>query len=317
MFKPLKLPFVWAAASALVSTAALADPWVQSGYAATALDVSRLVRQSVDSRMTENMAVERRDGGSVWLDLSGSTDETDTVNAAGGWSTDMWAAKLGADIKKGDSFFGVVYTYAYAESESNNTARRSDSESDWFGIQVFGQQRFGNFAVGANLGWLHSHGEGRYEASGPMGLHSNVFNGDISARLHLEAATLSIVPYVKAETTLVSPRNYDNGGAADDIVLHQFPIGVNVSRSFEAGGWSIRPVFDLALIRTAGDTQTETHYAGAVSHVQWIDDGTLYRAQAGLSAQSEKARLGLNYEYLRGDEGRKAHTVDLRAQYVF
>ncbi|MDO4937658.1 MAG: hypothetical protein Q4E62_07070, partial [Sutterellaceae bacterium] len=214
-------------------------------------------------------------------------------------------------------FFGVVYSYAYSEGESRNNPTYQESEGDFFSVHIFGQQQFGNFAIAANGGWMHSHGEGRTADSSTI-VHSNTWTADFGVKLALDVATVNVVPYAKVETTYIDTTKVNSGTRLDDIVVHQFPVGVNVSRVFEVGGWKVRPVVDAAFIKTAGDTQVNYSYAGTqFANMQWLNEDTLYRGQIGLTAYGEKGRLGVNYEYLGAGDGRAAHTVDLQAQYIF
>ena len=300
----------------LTSLTAAAGPFIETGLTASTMDVTRMVRTTIDTRMMENMTVDRHDGGAVWLDLTATKSEADHVGKTNGFKNDIWGINLGADIKKGESFFGVVYSYAYSEGESRNNDDHLESEGDFFAVNIFGQQSFGNFAVSANGGWMHSHGEGRVPTS--TIIHSNTWTGDIGVKLALDVATVKVVPYAKVETTYIDTTKVDNGTRLDDVVIHQFPVGVNVSRVFEVGGWKLRPVVDAAFIKTTGDTTADYSYQGTTfANVQWLNDDTLYRGQLGLTAYGEKARLGVNYEYLGAGDGRVAHTVDVQAQYIF
>lgn len=299
----------------LVAMSASAEPFVESGLMASGMDVTRLVRTSVDNRMMENVTVERHDGGSIWLDLTGTTSEADHVGKTAGYKNDVWAMNLGADIKKGDSFFGVVYSYAYSEGESRNLAQKEESEGDFFSVQVFGQQRFGNLALSANGGIMHSHGEGRNAQASTI-VHSNILTADLGAKYVFEFAPVTVVPYVKAETTYLDTTK-DGATSLGSALIHQFPVGVNVSHTYEIGSWKVRPVLDAAIVKTTGDTEVGYNYQGTHNKVEWISDSTLYRGQIGITAYGEKARFGLNYEYLGADQGREAHTVDVQAQYIF
>lgn len=314
----LRLPLlVLATAAAATAATAAGDPWVQSGLTASTLDVTRMIRTAVDTRLIENMVQERTDGGAVWLDLTGTHAEVDNLGATAGHENDIWAVHLGADIRKGDSFFGVVYTYAYSEGESRDNPVKHESEGDFFSIQVFGQQAFGNFAISANGGWMHSHGEGRVEQDSTI-IHSNTWTADIAAKVRFDLAGFQFVPYVKVETTYIDTTENNSGTRIDDILLHRFPVGFNVSRSFEAGAWHLRPSLDLAVIRTAGDTEIDVDYQGVkTTGVVWTDEHTLWRSQLGLRAAYENFRLGLNYEYIGAKDGRADHTLDLQAEYVF
>ncbi len=307
------------AAAALLTMTSLsvqADPWIETGLTASVVDVTHLVRGSLDKRLNENLALERHDGGSVWLDLNAVSSQADNVGKTTGYDNDVWAVHLGADIKKGDSFFGVIYSYAYSEGESKGNAVKQESAADFFSVQVFGQQTFGSLALSANGGWMHSHGEGTSGQKIAI-IHANTWTADLAARLKLDCAGFVFIPYAKVETTYIDTKP-TGAGTLQTAFIQQFPVGVEISRTFEAGQWRLRPVVDLAVVPTTGDTSLKYNYLGQGSvKTQWLDDDKQYRARLGLTGVSEKTRLSLQYEYLDGSDGRNAHTVDMEAKYVF
>ena len=173
-----------AVGAALASFSAQAESWVLSGAAASFVDVSKLVRESVDERAVEHMRGTREDGGSIWLDLKGATSESDTaVGGVMGWDNDIYAVNLGADIKKGDTFFGVVYTYANSDGDSSlhtpYSSYKAQTETDFFGVTIFGEQKFGSVGIFGSLGWLHARGDVKYASAGGHGLVRRAFSGSL------------------------------------------------------------------------------------------------------------------------------------------
>ncbi|MDY6010212.1 MAG: autotransporter domain-containing protein, partial [Duodenibacillus sp.] len=212
---------------------ARADLWIESGVAAASMDVTHLVRQTVDKRATAQLTTPRADGGAVWLDLTGSDSRSDKVADGVGHRNKVAAAHLGADIRHGDAFFGVVYTLAHADGESRGAVPQSEAETQWYGVHVFGERSFGSLALAGQFGWLHSHGQAK--SGGPsVAMHSNVYSFDLTARLLLAFGETHVVPYVKVENTVIDQRNWRDG-YPDRMTVHQFPVGVNVSRTFAAG----------------------------------------------------------------------------------
>lgn len=314
--------------ASLASFSAQADSWVASGAAASFVDVSKLVRESVDERAVEHMRGTREDGGSIWLDLKGAVSESDTaVSGAMGWDNDMYAVNLGADIKKGDTFFGVVYTYANSDGDSSfsstQASYKAQAETDFFGVTIFGEQKFGAVGIFGSLGWLHARGDVKYRSAGSDlpaavddNMHGDVWTADIGVRGEANFGSLSLVPYAKAELTYLAPDNYYQG-EPDNLRIYQFPVGLNASYAFEAAGWNFVPVVDLAVIPTAGDTNATGRFNGAAYDESFYSDGTYWRAALGLAARAEHAAFGLSYRYLDGTDGYKMHSFGARAEYVF
>ena len=231
------------------------------------------------------------------------------------------------DIKKGDTFFGVVYTYANSDGDSSlhtpYSSYKAQTETDFFGVTIFGEQKFGSVGIFGSLGWLHARGDVKYASAGgdlaaeiDDDMHGDVWTADIGVRGTASFGALSLVPYAKAELTYLAPDNYAFG-EPDNLRFYQFPVGVNAAWTFEAAGWELTPVVDLAVIPTAGDTKAEGKYAGERYDESFYSDGTYWRAALGISARGEHGVFGLSYRYLDGADGYKMHSFGARAEYVF
>ncbi len=315
-------PKICAAAAAASACLSLSLPagaqnvWTDSGAAAAFMDVPQLVRESIHARTNENMRSPRTDGGSIWLDLKGATSESDTsVAGASGWDTDIYGLNLGADIKRGDSFFGVVYTYANADGDSQGLAQKMSTDIDFWGVSIFGQQTFGVVSLFGAAGWMYVSGDAdmgaaTYDADG------NIWTADLGIKGIAHLGPVSIVPYAKAELTYLQPENF-HGGEPDNLRIYQFPVGVNAAWEFTAGDWTLTPAVDLAVVPTAGDTDATGKLNGAAFSTQFYNDDTFYRAGIEFSAKSEHAVFGLSYRYLDGSDGYAMHMFGARAEYVF
>ena len=147
-------------AAVVTANSAAASPFVTSGLAISAFETARAVRESADARMTQAVTdTKRADGGSIWLDLKAESDEADAVQNNSGYENDLAVLNLGADIRLGESFFGVVYTYARADTESKLSDVKADGEADIFGITAFGQRNFGGLNLALSAGWIYVSGD--------------------------------------------------------------------------------------------------------------------------------------------------------------
>ena len=315
--KPLLLTGLTIAA-ALTSAAAAASPFVSSGLAVSAYETARAVRESADARMAAAVTdTVRADGGSVWLDLKALTDEADSMGNTAGFENDTAVLNLGADIRKGEAFFGVVYTYARADTESRGLAAKADGEADLFGITAFGQRAFGDLNLALSAGWLYVSGDAN-DGTGSVETNANLWTFDAAARYPFDVFGVALVPYAKVEYTLFRPRHH-GAWELDNANLWQFPVGVNASTVFTfADGSTLKPVLDVAVIRTAGDTEFAAYDGtGAVFEETFTGSHTLYRGMVGLSWTKGKGTLRGGYRYLGGDEGRASHSYEFKADYVF
>ena len=300
-------------AAAMTANSSVASPFVSSGLAISAFETARTVGESADERMTQAVTdTSRADGGSIWLDLKAASDEADTMVNNAGFENDLAVVNLGADIRLGEAFFGVVYTYARADTESRGVPNKADGEGDIFGISAFGQRNFGGLNLALSAGWIYMSGDSdmggmAYETN------ANLWTFDAAARYGIEIGNLDLVPYAKIEYTMFRPRHHGDWNL-DNANIWQFPIGLNAAYTFEfENGMTLRPQIDFAVIRTAGDTEIEASGAGGL----FEETLTLYRGMVGLAWTTGKGTLHAGYRYLGSEQGRESHAFQLQADYVF
>lgn len=308
-----------ATTTALTAGAVPASPFYESGLAVSAFETARLVRESADARMTKAVTDKTRaDGGSIWLDFSSASDEADTMLSGAGYESDLAALNLGADIRLGEAFFGVVYTYARADTESRGTPNKADGDGDLFGITAFGQRGFGPIDLSVSAGWLYLSGDVN-GSSRNFETNANLWTFDAAARIGLTFGPVDLVPYAKVEYTLWRPTQHPGSESGPhNANIWQFPIGVNAAAGFTLPGGSVlRPQIDLAVIRTAGDTQVDAYEAGELYSETLVGEHTVYRGMLGVAWTSGKGALSAGYRYLGSRQGRESHVWQLKADYVF
>lgn len=314
--KPLFVAGLSFVAAATANSAA-ASPFVTSGLAISAFETARAVRESADARMTQAVTdTKRADGGSIWLDLKAESDEADAVQDNSGYENDLAVLNLGADIRLGESFFGVVYTYARADTESKMSSDKADGEADIFGITAFGQRNFGGLNLALSAGWIYASGDSDMGGV-TYDTNANLFTFDAAARYGIELGSLALVPYAKVEYTLYRPRHHGNWSVGNANVW-QFPVGMNAAYTFEfANGMTLRPELDFAVIRTAGDAEFAASNGTAPYDEAFIGSHTLYRGMVGLAWTMSHGTLRAGYRYLGSEQGRESHSWQLKADYAF
>lgn len=315
-YKPLLVSSLFLAA-ALSSTAASASPFVSSGLAVSALETARAVRESADAHMTAAVTDDKRaDGGSIWIDLKATNDKADSMLDGAGFDNDLAVVNLGADIRLGEAFFGVVYTYAKADTQSRSAPEKADGEADLFGVTAFGQRNFGGLNLALSAGWLYLSGDA--DTAALYETNANLWSFDAAARYGFNLGGLDLVPYAKVEYTLFRPRHHGDW-SLDNANLWQFPLGVNAAYDFELpDGSRLRPSIDFAVIRTAGDTKLAARDGAGVRYEEtFAGEHTLYRGMLGLTWTSGKGTLRAGYRYLGSEQGRKSHSYELKADYTF
>lgn len=317
-----KSSLIRTAAVSLIATAsanafALApnDVWTGTGLASTAVTASDLVRSSVTERRLNATARKRTDGGSVWLDAQYSHDEDEKMFGTTGYKARTSMYTLGADIKKNDSFFGVAYSFGKGDTDTAGSDSALDTDTDYFGVNVFGETHLGPVVLNAAAGWLRQRAASETLTGGKISVHGDIWSADAGVRVPVEIEGVTISPYALAQMTALTPEN-TNGTEPDNIMLWQFPVGVNVTADIEALGLHWMPMIDAAVITSTGDTETTVHYAGTAYTTDFVSH-TLYRGKAGLSVRSQKGEIGIMYRYTGSEDGRRSHAGLVDAKYTF
>ena len=316
--------FIFRTAAALLAAAVFSahaddfDSLAASGAVTAGIDVTHLVRSSIDARLFESRVNDRVDGGSLWLDVSGARTRAEKMTGSAGHKATIGTVNLGADIKKGDHLFGVTYFYGKGDFDTVKTEHR-DGDATYYGIMIYGEERFGDAALQAKAGWTRMK-NGVDTATGHVyGMDGNLFTADLSANYRLRTDWMDILPHAGVEATLVNADNWSDGttsGEPDNVMLYQFPVGVTLTTAHAVGAYSVRPMLDVTYAAAAGDKKLKGKINSLRTETKYMEDG-LVKVSAGVAVTGEKGTLGLLYRFEAGEHDQKNHSVTLNGKYVF
>ena len=295
------------------------DSLTASGAVSTGVDVTQLVRSSIDGRLTQARVNDRTDGGSLWLDAAGVKSRSDRLTGASGYKATAGVANLGADVKKGSHLFGVVYSYGKADFDTVKTEHR-DGDASYYGVKIYGEEQWGEAALRASLGWLRmKSGVDSDGGRHVYGMDGNLWTLDLSANYRIRTAWMDLLPHAGAQATLITADDWSDGvatGEPDNALLWQFPVGVTLTTARAVGAYSVRPTLDVTYAAAAGDRKMTSRLNGRQVKTLYAEDG-VFRASAGLAVTGEKGTMGVLYRYETAERGRDTHQVTLSGHYVF
>lgn len=312
------------AAAALLAAAALSahaddfDSLAQSGALTAGVDVTHLVRSSIDARLLEASVNDRVDGGSLWLDVAGARTRAEKMVNGAGHKATIGTANLGADIKTGDHLFGVVYFYGEGDFDTVKTEHR-DGDATYYGLMIYGEERFGEAALAAKAGWTRMKNGVDTPTGHVYGMDGNLFTADVSANYRVRTPWLDILPHASVEATFINADNWSDrstSGEPDNAALCQFPVGVTFTTARAVGAYSVRPTLDVTYAAAAGDKKLKSKINGVRTETKYVESG-MVKVSAGVAVTGEKGTLGLVYRYEAGAHQLENHAVTLDGKYVF
>ncbi len=316
--------FVSCTAAALLAAAAFSahaddfDSLAQSGALTAGIDVTHLVRSSIDARLTEARVNDRVDGGSLWLDVAGAKTRAEKMAKGAGHKATIGTVNLGADIQKGTHSFGVVYFYGEGDFDTVKTEHR-DGDATYYGVMIYGEERLGDAALQAKAGWTRMKNGVDTPTGHVYGMDGNLFTADVSASYRIRTPWLDILPHAGVEATFINADNWSDhttAGEPDNATLYQFPVGFTFTTARAVGAYSVRPTLDVTYAAAAGDRKLKGKINGVRTETKYAEDGVV-KVAAGVAVTGEKGTLGLLYRYEAGAHDLENHMVTLNGKYVF
>ena len=261
------------------------------------------------------------DGTDFWATPMYGNTYTSGMSASGASVRGNYGGiAFGADTQVGEVLGGKVRVGAAlngggGKSETKGTATSTQNDYNFGGINLYAGWNKGNLNVIANLGYGIGDNEVTMAlpASMEMGsakadVDTSVITADLRAEYQLNTNWLDILPHAGVRYTALRTDSHDlkingsvlNSVEADTQHIVQFPIGVTVSKNFDAWGWNVKPQADVSFIPAVGDKDmnTKVRFSG-VDAVDSIDtrimDGSSWAGMVGVKAEKGNLSFGLNY----------------------
>ena len=284
------------------------------------------------------------EGKNLWVKAVGKYSKTDKLTSdgamKGGYEATTTGIIFGADVVNTESLtLGAAFSYAKGDLKSQGNYTKTDTDAEIFGGDLYGAYRMGDAAIIGHLGYASAKGEvtqnytdirgNGYKIAGDVDSEYVTFGVRGEMKFQLDDS-LTLVPHLGVRYIHGKTKAYDiaiNGKTAwkvdsetSDVV--QVPVGVAVKGEFKTKGWMVKPVLDLSLVHSAGDTDAKgtvhaTGYQSSDSYRYDVAGKTAGELKLGISAEKKNHSFGLSYTGSVGTKGSQNHGITAHYNYRF
>ena len=287
---------------------------IAAGSFNIAYDAMSEMNQSMANRMAEPITAHSL---SVWADVIATYNSADELFGNSGYSADIYAGVLGADVGiSNDWVAGVAFTIGQGDVEGEGDTMGIKNDADFYGVSLYTVKDLGQLRASADMGYLKVKND----------ISTNVnYGGKGDTDVLTVGGRLDMTVY-QGESFDVTPHfgmryaNFSidtmNGTATDDINVIEAPIGVTVKGKTTVDGWKVAPAVDVSVVPQFGDKKAKIWNSG-VSYTQDVLDPALVRTSVGVTAQKDNFTFGLNYRLGVGANERQNHHFNATVRYQF
>lgn len=299
---------------------------VTSGVYNIALDASDLLTRSINRRTSVAGIHDHTLGKSVWADVFATRNRANDLYGNGGYETDIYGGVLGADFEVAEQLrIGAAISAGTANGGSRQAAVDIDNDADFFGLRLYADKCWGDFAAKIDAGYMSTKSEISGSAFA-MGISDDVeveaYTAGLRAEYVYPLASMDVVPHVGLRWTHLHVSGYDSvfKTDSDSMDIYTAPIGVALKGKFEVDGVKIAPVFDLSVVPSFGDDEATStiRWGSAVDVIKTkvVDDAPV-QASLGLEVQSGNWTTGIAYDLGLGGDERFNNAFTARFRYSF
>ena len=321
---------------------------VQASTIAVAQAPTRAIQDhlSLATNVAQRGTCLHEDGFDLWANaLYGANRARDfsagSLNA--GYNSDFAGGVIGSDwtfgAGVGKGRIGLAFNVGTGDTESRGDFNSTKNDFDFWGVSLYGGWSTDNINVVAEFGYSASKNELKQDIPASLGMggklkadvDSSVLTTGVKAEYMVKTDVLDVMPHVGVRYMAVKTDSFstklDQGGDlfhTDGDLQHvwQFPVGVNLSKSFETeSGWKIRPQADLSVVPAAGDTKAKIDVRtpgvdASDSMKRRVMDTTSFDGVFGIEVQKDNISLGLGYN-VQASEHQTGQGVTASFMYKF
>lgn len=240
-------------------------------------------------------------------------------------------------VKSPSARLGLAVNFGTGSADSKGDLYKTDNDLTTFGVHGYGQFEINQFRVITDLGMQYISND----------LSQNQFDhqaltADVTARVltlgatgqyRIQNSVVDVTPHIGARFMTVHTDAYNaqlNGQTvleanSTNQNLVQIPVGVSASKTLAMNGFTLTPMFDVAVIANLGDTDVDSNVAvtganaGGLENLAYsteVLDTVNYGAKIGLQAQKGQIDFALRYSFL-GSSTSTNNTVSATLKYAF
>ncbi len=301
---------------------------IASGAFSASVDYVNEVAKTLNRRNSiANLNTERNPNGlTAWVDVFGSANEAkslfDDSDGHYGYESDIYGAMLGFDwVAPCGAIVGAAINVGSADSNSvGDFSTKSDADSDYYGISLYGSHRIGNFNGTVDFGYIHSKNDittKTFFGSFGESLDGDIFTIGLGAEYLVNAGAFNVVPHAGLRWSRLAMDDSQYGADYDAMNLFQMPMGVTFSGTIETAGMKVAPMLDISVVPAFGDKDAVANFMGGYSETVRVVDTNPVQMTLGVNASVDAWTFGVNYGLTAGGDDRLNNSFNLNARYTF
>lgn len=317
---------------------------VQSSTLATGMAAKDAIleRTSILNRDAKN----DEDRANVWVHALYGDQRSRDLQAGSisyGYDSSFFGIMLGGDVAwesaVGSMMSGAAFHAGNGKSSSSGDFNETRDHFNFWGVSLYQNWTTNGFNVTGDIGFSATNNDLNQKLPGWMNfgnelkgsVDSQLFTAGITGEYLIATSAVDIIPYAGARYNQPIVKGFETKNGDNQAVLKtdkerqniwQFPAGVKLNKTFALdSGWALSTQADMAVIASAGDTQTSNlvHVAGInASDKVYADvtDKTSFNGQVGLKLQKGTMRWGVGYN-LNASEHSTGQTISASYRLTF
>ena len=287
---------------------------IAAGAFNIAYDAMSEMNQTMANRMAEPITAH---SVSVWADVIATYNSADELFGNSGYSADIYAAVMGADVGITEDWIaGVAFTIGQGDADGEGDTMGIQNDADFYGFSVYTAKNVGQLRFSGDMGYLKLKNEISTDVNYGGKGDTDVIT--VGARMDMtvhQGEQFDVTPHFGIR---YANFNIDtiNGTATNDINVVEVPLGVTVKGKTSMNGWKVAPMVDVSVVPQFGDKKAKIWNSG-VAYEQDVLDSALVKTSVGVSAQKGNFTFGLNYRLGAGNDERQNHSFNANIRYQF
>lgn len=287
---------------------------IAAGAFNIAYDAMSEMNQTMANRMAEPITAH---SVSVWADVIATYNSADELFGNSGYSADIYAAVMGADVGITEDWIaGVAFTIGQGDADGEGDTMGIQNDAAFYGFSVYTAKNVGQLRFSADMGYLKLKNDISTDVNYGGKGDTDVIT--VGARMDMtvhQGEQFDVTPHFGIR---YANFNIDtiNGTATNDINVVEVPLGVTVKGKTSMNGWKVAPMVDVSVVPQFGDKKAKIWNSG-VAYEQDVLDSALVKTSVGVSAQKGNFTFGLNYRLGAGNDERQNHSFNANIRYQF
>ena len=301
------------------------------GNSATAANIVKNVTGVTNDRLSFNCGhsaphkgghgvglFEEGSGADIWVEYVHGKDKVEDMPSTAGTTSyegQYNGIVMGVDFKKVNKFqSGIAFNYGEGDTNSVDSAARTHSDYDFWGIGYYGNIHNDDSNVIFDIGYAKTDSD--VENTNATGVNfkaspeTTTWTAGVKVEKLYQNENVQIVPYSGLRFMSIDPDDYSTDCASASYKMERqnvwlLPLGVSIKQEVtNDNGWTVSPRVDLSYIWAFGDTDSEMEFStlGTKTNIGYevMDDGSVL-GLVGIEAHKGQWGFGVSYSYQKGD----------------